>query len=411
MRTAWLGVALVVVGCGSRSDLNLVFVAGHATDAGVDATRAPDATVDAVVDGAAVDATGDVLATDAADADAGVDAQTCPTVPTTCLHGCFVLAESGDCGWIYSLTIDRANLYWVTEASSNRVMKAPLAGGTPQVLVAFPSTASIHATLVDDSAFYVAVEIVGDAQTPDDLFRVPLDGGAPDLLYADPEYILPFASDGTTLYWGDIAWDQLGNSSGQLIRSMPRAGGAVTTLVSGPGAAATGLGGPGVLVDNTSIYWYWANESPRGFPALMRAPLDGGVDGAVASIVPVTSGPSSFTVAGARIYWTLYDGFNGQVLSAPLDGGTVTTLVTTGRVEPLDIVTDGVTLYWASLGFTTTTDGGFGAIGELLSMPVTGGTVTTLASVAGGEAAGIAVDATYVYFVGGAGNQILRTPK
>ena len=86
-----------------------------------------------------------------------------------------------------------------------------------------------------------------------------------------------------------------------------------------------------------------------------------------------------------------------QMLSVPLGGGTVTTLAATPEFPQL-MALDATHVYWAA-----------GGNGGVLSVPVTGGAVTTLAPDQYGTEA-VAVDATYVYWTNFSAGTVAKSP-
>jgi hypothetical protein len=95
-------------------------------------------------------------------------------------------------------------------------------------------------------------------------------------------------------------------------------------------------------------------------------------------------------VDGASVYWV--EGlpgpdFQGAVMKAPIDGGSVTTLASgNGFPWPCHIALDQTNVYW----------GGADAVG-VRKVPLGGGAMTTIAAT-GSAAGGLAVDATSAYF-------------
>jgi hypothetical protein len=89
--------------------------------------------------------------------------------------------------------------------------------------------------------------------------------------------------------------------------------------------------------------------------------------------------PYAIAVDPTAVYWT---GYFGDLMRAPLDGGTVTTLATFDN-QPASLVTDSTSVY-----FTTQS--------SIMKVPLTGGVPTTLVSYA--LPLNLALDATSVYW-------------
>jgi len=149
-----------------------------------------------------------------------------------------------------------------------------------------------------------------------------------------------------------------------------------------------------IAVDATSVYW--ANAAPGGSGAVMKVPLCGGTTTTLAESGP--DGPAlvgGIAVDAARVYWTssgpsqMSASTDGvvAVLSVPLGGGTITTLTTLALGPGSNAI--GFALGTAGVYWTSSA--------EVLSVALGGGAVTTLAP-APGVIGGVAVDSTSVYW-------------
>ncbi len=180
------------------------------------------------------------------------------------------------------------------------------------------------------------------------------------------------AVDDASVYWASA-----GSGDGGLISSVPRGGGAITTL-------ATGQSPCGIAVDATSVYW--TNCSGGGYPGeVMRVPLAGG---AVTTLASSQDGPYAIAADGAgSIYWVNGDvprpgdPTAGTVERLVLDGGHPTP-VASGQVIPIAIALAQGNLYWGiSGGFGSSAfpqDGGPGAV---VALAPDGGSPETLVTV------------------------------
>jgi hypothetical protein len=118
----------------------------------------------------------------------------------------------------------------------------------------------------------------------------------------------------------------------------------------------------------------------------VHGPSDGGSDMAppvtvLAANQVVSNG---IAVTSSNVYFT--DPFWGTVVSVPLGGGGLSTLVS-GEEGPSPVATDGVDVYWS-------------AGGGIMRVPLSGGVPVTLAS-SSVSATAIALDGTSVYWVNG----------
>lgn len=208
------------------------------------------------------------------------------------------------------------------------------------------------------------------------------------------------AADATSVYWVD--------PSAGVVMKVPAAGGAPVTLASGQKALA-------ITVDAQSVYWLTAStlaktslnggtvqtlaSDPQGWPGwtiavdatsvywvastryVSKMALDGGLATPLAS---VGCGGGPFAVDARSVYWA--DCLN--VMSVPVGGGTATTLAAAGG-SVVSIVTNQTTIAWAA------NPGGDVTPGGVMTMPVRG-SQPTLVAASGGP--GVAIDATHVYW-------------
>jgi hypothetical protein len=181
----------------------------------------------------------------------------------------------------------------------------------------------------------------------------------------------------TTAYWASVSPSGM---SAELM-SVPICGGAVASIASVSGILS------GVAVDASGIYW------TAGYD-VMRAPLTGG---SAQTIVSETGkgNPGSLVVRGGNVIWT---DTTCAVESAPVTGGSVTTLASSQNMPGSLVATD-AHLFWAN-NFNPTPCLGGAMAGDVLELPLQGGTPTVVGQ---GQPAVIGVDDTNVYWVNGGG--------
>ena len=193
---------------------------------------------------------------------------------------------------------------------------------------------------------------------------------------------LTVSTDGSTLYGMTPGGGANGDGT---IFSIPATGGTPTTLLSFDGTNGDDPGGSLTLSGSTlygMTYEGGANEDGNVF----SIPVTGGAPTILASFDGTNGAPDgSLTLSGSTLYGMTSEGGanggplgDGTIFSIPVTGGTPTTLFsfngTDGRLPYGDLTLSGSTLYGMA------TFGGANNDGTIFSIPVTGGTPTTLLS-------------------------------
>lgn len=117
--------------------------------------------------------------------------------------------------------------------------------------------------------------------------------------------------------------------------------------------------------------------------------------------------PQFLAVDAKNVYWTdlgSSSGGNtqtGSVFSVPIDGGTVTTLAT-ARPSPGGIAVDATDVYWVDFGT-------YMPPGDVMKVPIGGGTPVTLATSMNGTPHQMTIDANNVYWTDG--GAVWQVPK
>jgi hypothetical protein len=155
-----------------------------------------------------------------------------------------------------AIAVDATAVYWTEASGANtqgRIMKVPLAGGTPVEIRSVPS---------------------------------------PKILWADS-----IAIDGTSIYWSEHA--STADPTGiNLAMKAPLSGGGATTLLEAPYYQLVGVG----LVDDPNLYCV-------GNDVLMRVSVDGGTP---TTLIPARSIWTNIAVDQTHFYWTIYYSVTGS---------------------------------------------------------------------------------------------------
>jgi sugar lactone lactonase YvrE len=277
--------------------------------------------------------------------------------------------------------------------------------------------------------------------------KVSLCGGTP--ITVARANAMALAIDATNVYWTDspIGADLTVYAAGKT-GGTPRA---LATLSYAPPYPARGASG--IAVDSSAVYVLGLGDTAATCSGsithcqpgyVIRVPLDGA---APTTLATLDTQPSAIAVDATGVYWVTMSPAGapgvpssqsqGTVVSAPLAGGSVTTLAT-GRTQPQGLSVQGSMLYWVDLDgmiVSLPTSGGMpktvtgsdlllqgmavdaegvyvDEAGSIETFQPTGGMPTTIATANAdysGVPAGVALDATSVYW--GNGNDLLRAPK
>ena len=165
---------------------------------------------------------------------------------------------------------------------------------------------------------------------------------------------------------------------------------AVVAVASSPNIPAALAAGA------TGIYWSTAAGAvPRKGSPIPDGTIEGAsLDGCSVRTLATGQIPTAIAVGSSDVFWTTTGpppgGGAGAVLSVPVGGGAVTTLAQ-GQTNPMAITVESTDVYWANAG-----DYG-GSTGSIVKVPLAGGAPTTLSDKRGVPRS-IAVDAANVYW-------------
>jgi hypothetical protein len=318
------------------------------------------------------------------DSRAVLAAPACPSTPGP--HGCPEPTVAATVPGAFGLALDRTHLYVSSFGTSGSVLRAPLAGGTPEPLATGENNP--HDLTVDDENVYFCLHY--DA-SPGRIAKVPKAGGLRQLLaQGNFNYgVGRVTSDGTFVYYV---------TSFNAVYRVFAAGGTPTILAAGPYNSNV----VDLAEDGGEIFWvndgiwnsnytaklpdtaYVARGFVSGSSNLGRVTLKEGLDPQYRLTVDRTN---VYFIDGSFVYKTSRAGGPTVELApiAPASGTIV------------DMHTDGQHVYFADLT-------------GVYRVPVGGGSVETLTS-GWGSLRSIALSNTDVYFTDFAGGAVLKRPK
>jgi hypothetical protein len=229
--------------------------------------------------------------------------------------------------------------------------------------------------------------------------KIPKDGGTSTILTQNEVYPSGIALDATYLYWVDRGY---GSADG-LVRKLPLAGGAPSTLVSGLSSRPTAI-----VVAGSEIFYATTGSGSGLDGTVVRVPVTNVPDAGAGSVVATAqSGPTSMAADATAVYWTNAGtnvapdagGPNGTVMKCLLPacaGGPQA--VAAGQNHPRGIAVDADSIYWTNYG-TGQNDGAVLKCAKSSAGALDGGgaPVTTLATGLLYPDA-VTVDAKYAYF-------------
>ncbi|OIQ99461.1 hypothetical protein GALL_183980 [mine drainage metagenome] len=296
-----------------------------------------------------------------------------------------ITALASKIGTPENLVVNGQYIYWV---DGGRLNKTSISGAVTTVLqngTRDPVAGSTADIVVDGTYAYWVNTVSSTSCSPSctwTILRVPIAGGTPSQLASTNSEIVALASDANNIYWEErgIGPVTTGCQCGSTIKAVPKIGGTVVTLVDGLlNGLTSGSWIPtgGIAVSGSAIFF--ADSTSTSYQ-MLEIPNTGGTVSILAT-VPTNIGNAqnairSITAGSANVYWL--DSGNSVLDSVPIVGGSVTTLAN-GLNGPTDLAINASTAYWVESGASSGCCLQMGA-GQIRQVSLAGGTASTLVS-------------------------------
>jgi hypothetical protein len=227
-----------------------------------------------------------------------------------------------------SVATDGTSVFVTHGSGCGYVTKVAVGGGAAQNLTAFVGfTQSVAVN--GGNVFFL--EIGPYSNNPGYVASVPSAGGATTTLASGPRNLAWLAVDSSSVYWTATDYNTNNGIGTGTLSKVPQGGGGMTTLVGG-------MNYPGfVSTDGTNLFW---TDQASGHQELRRISVSGG---------------ASTQLGEGPIWWNASDGKNvyfasgSGIARAPVGGGAITYLAI--GVQPNGLAIDGTSVYWADTAF------------------------------------------------------------
>jgi hypothetical protein len=232
------------------------------------------------------------------------------------LAGGAATAVASEQGVPAAIALNENDVFWIDQFWG-KIMKAPKSGGTPTEVVSSFNGNILELEVDDDSVYWVDYDEGGPG-----VFKAPVGAGTAVRLATGVGQIGALAVDETHVYWSQYVQGEAWNH----VMKAPIEGGE-PEIVHGQlyGSVYSDL-----AVGASNVYWNGDRGTDVGADGtvsikLMQIPLAGGAPVTIAE----ESGISQLAVNSTAVYFTvqLLDGRPGAIRKVPLNGGSVSTVV------------------------------------------------------------------------------------
>jgi hypothetical protein len=248
---------------------------------------------------------------------------------------------------IVAIAVDADRIYFATASNdfSNflaSIESLPKNGGTPTLLAS--NVVAPADLLVDDTYLYwnstgTPSSDGADVQADGKIEKMRKDGTGRVVLAQNLSFPISIALDGDNVLFGETGL-AVGNTAAGL-RSVPKAGGAVTSLVDGA---------PVIGIAPTPATIYFGSVGGLSFAASINA-LDRATKNVTQLATDVGAIPLTVKVAGDQVYYYLLAD-EDSIRAVPVTGGSERVIHSGGFSTP-EFLVDDCALYYAALDFDT----------------------------------------------------------
>jgi len=401
MRTGLLCVVFgVVVACGGADTTLGNGDGGPGDDSGQggDVNQPPsDGGGDSGDSGPTATCDGGLVACGQQCVDTSTDKQNCGgcgiVCNTTCTAGvCQLIASGCDAGVTSSvgdnacITIDGTNVYWGTGlVNGGSVWSVPKSGGCPQMLIGGQS--GPHGIASDGTSVFFADE--GSSQSATGTVQsVPVGGGSPTSIATGQAFPLDVAVDAANVYWTD-------QNDGSVWKS-PKTNPSPVKLAGPAGQYHAGY----LRVDATNVYF----TDPSG-GVVKSVPIAGGN---VTTLSTQVSNTGHLAIDGTTAYFASRGNTSSAMMTIALNANQGTPNQLVPNLPTLNgIETDGTSIWFAEASNVQPYQQN---TGEIHRVTIGGTNDAKLASGQNGPNC-ISVDSTSVYWINTGGGMISKTGK
>ena len=222
-----------------------------------------------------------------------------------------------------SLATDGASLYWTQGVGQGKIMKLDLTPGAKPITLS-DGLAQPRAIAVQDGVVYWTDITDGTLLSTPDHLTASADAGSADAADAG----------------ADVAADADATADASAAADADAADGDAHSTLPPPTVLASGLKVPTDLL-LVAGFAYLPDQNGH----IRRVALAGG---ALETIADVDGAPYGVATDGALIYWTKI-GVDGGLFSAPLGGGAITPIIG-GQIDPHFIAVTPEQIYWGTWG-------------------------------------------------------------